>query len=95
MIFWFFYMILLESVMAVVPAIAIANVILAGFVTVVMLCSVYAYTGNSKYEKGLWATVRVAEIGARYGGKIGKNEDKSSASEDEIEDDISDEEEEG
>ena len=64
MLFWFFYMIYLETMMTLVPSIGIPNVILAGFVTVTMFGSVYAYTGNSKYEKGLYATVQMAQINA-------------------------------
>lgn len=63
--FWGFYMVYLEAMMAIVPEIAVANVIMAGFVTIVMFSSVFAYTGNSKYEKGLWATVQVAQINAK------------------------------
>ena len=63
--FWFAYMIGLELMMAYQPAIASQNVILALLVTVTMFGSVYAYTGNSKYEKGLYATVQVAQINAK------------------------------
>ena len=60
--FWFFYMLLILALLAYQPDIGIVSVWLALVVTVVMVVSILAYTGNSKYEKALHAANEMGKI---------------------------------
>lgn len=61
--FWFGYMVLVIVAIAYQPDAALYLFMVGLLVSVVMETSVLAYTHNSEYEKGLWATIQTARIG--------------------------------
>ena len=71
--FWFFYMLVLATVMVLQPASAMPAVYLGIMATGVMIVSVFAYTKNSIDEKWFYW---LAEIAKAVGGRKGDDNDE-------------------
>lgn len=63
--YWFLYLILIGVLIALQPSAALYLFLCGLLVSVVMETSVLAYTHNSEYEKGLWASLEAAKIGEK------------------------------
>lgn len=87
--FWFGYMVLVIVAIAYQPDAALYLFMVGLLVSVVMETSVLAYTHNSEYEKGLWATIQTARIGFLKKGGTGTDDpDEDITEDDETDDDI-------
>lgn len=80
-VFWFFYLTYLTAMMVIEPAIAQAAIYLGGFVCLVMLINVWAYTHNSVYDKAFYWASRIEEMRAGKKDKDKPEDDKKDEGE--------------